>query len=202
MPAPVYLEGGDALVIGNGALLVGMGERTRPATVEMLADRLFSAGVGREVIAVEIPPQRATMHLDTVLTMVDHDTFTIFPELRGALRSYRITPGPAGLSITQQDDLFEAIARALDLPKIRLIETGGGTGSRPSASNGTTATTSWPSPREWWWPTSETSTPTPSSVARASRSSPSRGRSSAGGGAGRAACRARSSVTPSPGTAE
>lgn len=125
VPAPVFLEGGDALVIGNGALLVGIGERTKPAAVEMLADRLFSAGAAREVIAVSIPARRATMHLDTVLTMVDRDAFTIYPELRGALRAYRLAPGPTGLAITQQDDLFEAVARALDVPRIRLFETGG-----------------------------------------------------------------------------
>jgi len=125
LPAPAFLEGGDILVIGSGAVLVGMGERTRPAAVEMLADRLFAAAVAREVLAVEIPAQRSTMHLDTVLTMVDGDAFTIYPELRGALRTYRITPGPTGLSITDQYDLFDAIGRALDLPRIRLIDTGG-----------------------------------------------------------------------------
>ena len=38
------LEGGDILVIGNGCVLIGMGERTRPAAVERLARRLFAAG--------------------------------------------------------------------------------------------------------------------------------------------------------------
>jgi arginine deiminase len=125
VPAPVFLEGGDALVIGNEALLVGMGERTRPATVEMLADRLFVAGAVREVIAAELPLQRSSMHLDTVLTMVDRDAFTIYPDLRRALTAYTVKPGPNGLSIERQDDLFGAIARALDLPKVRLFETGG-----------------------------------------------------------------------------
>jgi arginine deiminase len=125
VPAPVYLEGGDTLVIGNGALVVGMGERTRPATVEMLANRLFTAGAATEVIAVELPPHRSSMHLDTVLTMVDRDAFTVYPELRSALRAYRITPGSAGLTIEPQEDLFDAIARALDLKTVRLFETGG-----------------------------------------------------------------------------
>jgi arginine deiminase len=121
----VYLEGGDVLVIGNGAVLIGMGERSRPASVETLAERLFAAEAAREVIAVELPQQRSSMHLDTVLTMVDRDAFTIFPELRVALRPYRITPGPNGLAIEQQDDLFETIRRALDLDRLRLFETGG-----------------------------------------------------------------------------
>jgi len=44
---PAQWEGGDVLVIGNGCVLVGMGERTRPAGVERLARRLFEAGAAR-----------------------------------------------------------------------------------------------------------------------------------------------------------
>jgi arginine deiminase len=125
VPAPVFMEGGDTLVIGNGALLIGMGERTKPATVEMLADRLFAAGAAKEVIGVELPPKRSSMHLDTVLTMVDRDAFTIYPELRDALTPWSVRPGPNGLSIEKQDDLFDTIVRALELPEVRLFETGG-----------------------------------------------------------------------------
>jgi arginine deiminase len=123
--APLCLEGGDILVIGNGAVLVGMGERTRPASVEILAERLFEGEAASEVIAVELPSQRSSMHLDTILTMVDRDAFTIYPELRGALRAFRITPGLDGITIEPQEDLFDSIARALDLKSVRLFETGG-----------------------------------------------------------------------------
>ena len=41
MPGAARLEGGDVLVLGRGAVLVGMGERTRPGAVEALAQRLF-----------------------------------------------------------------------------------------------------------------------------------------------------------------
>ncbi|HEX7128176.1 MAG TPA: arginine deiminase [Thermodesulfobacteriota bacterium] len=125
LAAPMQLEGGDVLVIGNGTVLVGMGERTRPAAVELLAARLFSAGAARALLAVELPRERSTMHLDTVLTMVDRDMFTVYPELRGRLGTWRITPGPRGLAVTAEDDLFAAVARALDLPRVRVIETGG-----------------------------------------------------------------------------
>ena len=63
-----------------------MGERTHPAAVELLARRLFAAGAATRVIAVLLPAQRSAMHLDTVMTMVDRDAFTIYPELRGAGR--------------------------------------------------------------------------------------------------------------------
>jgi arginine deiminase len=124
-PLPPHLEGGDILVIGNGAVLVGMGERTTPVAVELLAERLFAAEAAREVIAVSLPAQRSSMHLDTVLTMIDRDAFTIYPELRDELVPYVLRAGRSGLTIDRRDDLFEEIARALDLSAIRLIETGG-----------------------------------------------------------------------------
>ena len=89
---PARLEGGDVLVIGNGCVLVGMGERTRPAGVERLAQALFEAGSARQVIAVDMPAQRSTMHLDTVMTMVDRDAFTIYPDVRRSLVGYSLRP--------------------------------------------------------------------------------------------------------------
>jgi arginine deiminase len=122
---PVQLEGGDLLVIGNGCVLIGMGERTRPAGVELLARRLFEGGAAERLIAVSIPEQRSSMHLDTLLTMVDRDAFTIYPELRAGPVAYSLTPGPTGLRVEREHDLFDAIARALELPALRLFETGG-----------------------------------------------------------------------------
>ena len=87
------LEGGDVLVIGRGAVLVGMGERTRPGAVELLAERLFAAGAAERVIAVAMPAQRSTMHLDTVMTQVDADAFTIYPGVRDELTGYTLRPG-------------------------------------------------------------------------------------------------------------
>jgi len=94
--------------------------------VEILATRLFRAGAATQVIAVEIPAQRSSMHLDTVLTQLDVDAFTVFPDVRDAMTTYVVTPGATGgLSVAEEDDLFVAIARALDVPTIRQFETGG-----------------------------------------------------------------------------
>ena len=119
------LEGGDVVVIGNGSVLVGMGERTRPSGVERLADVLFKGGSVRQVIAVDMPAQRSTMHLDTVMTMVDRDAFTIYPDVRKSLVGYSLRPSVSGVTAEREVDLFAAIARALDVPALRLFETGG-----------------------------------------------------------------------------
>jgi arginine deiminase len=123
--SPAMLEGGDVLVIGNGCVLIGMGERTRPSAVEELAQGLFTAGAARKVIAVVLPKRRSAMHLDTVMTMVDWDAFTIYPELRESLSGYVITPDGEGLAVHQAVNVFDAISAALDLDRLRLIETGG-----------------------------------------------------------------------------
>lgn len=125
LDAPLQLEGGDILVIGNRSVIVGLGERSRPAAVESLADRLFAAGAARQVIAVPLPAQRSTMHLDTVLTMIDHDAFTVYPGLHGSLAAYSLRPGRHGVTVEREDDLFKVVARALELPSLRLFETGG-----------------------------------------------------------------------------
>jgi arginine deiminase len=123
---PASVEGGDVLVIGNGAVMVGMGERTEPQTVEVLARRLFSAGAAAQVIAVELPRRRAFMHLDTVLTMVDHDCFVAYPEVADSLRAWVLRPQDDGsVDVRPSGRLFDAVATALDLPSVRVIPTGG-----------------------------------------------------------------------------
>jgi arginine deiminase len=125
LAGPARLEGGDVLVLGNGAVMIGMGERTRPGAVELLASRLFASGQVERVIAVAMPAARWAMHLDTVMTMVDRDAFTIYPGVRGALRAYTLTDSLRGPSVREHDDVFDAVAEALELPGVRLFETGG-----------------------------------------------------------------------------
>ncbi|WP_031508865.1 arginine deiminase [Streptomyces megasporus] len=121
---PSTIEGGDVLVIGNGAVLIGMSERTTPQAVETLARGLFSAGSARTIVALDMPKRRALMHLDTVMTMVDGDTFTQYAGL-GMLRSYTIEPGAseAELKVTDHppEHMHRAIAAALGLDGIRVL---------------------------------------------------------------------------------
>jgi arginine deiminase len=121
---PSTIEGGDVLVIGNGAVLIGMSERTTPQAVEMLAQGLFTAGSARCIVALDMPKRRAFMHLDTVLTMIDGDTFTKYAGL-GMLRSYTIEPGAGerDLKVTDHppEHMHRAIATALGLDDVRVL---------------------------------------------------------------------------------
>ena len=117
------VEGGDVLVLGGGAVLVGMSERTTPQGVERLATRLFAAGSADRVVALNLPSARVFMHLDTVMTMVDERSFIKYEGL-GMLPSYTVTPGPGGgLEIADHppERMHEAISDALGLDGVRIL---------------------------------------------------------------------------------
>jgi arginine deiminase len=121
---PASIEGGDVLVLGNGAVLVGMSERTTPQAVEILADRLFRAGAADRIVAVDMPKARAFMHLDTVLTMADYGVFVKYAGM-GMLPSYTVEPGSGQheLKVTDHppEDMHSAIAAALGLGQITVL---------------------------------------------------------------------------------
>ncbi len=122
---PATCEGGDVTVIGNGAVMVGMGERTSPQGVERLAQEWFARSDGQvdTVIAVELPKSRSFMHLDTVMTMIDRDAFVVYPYLPDDLRSFTITPDttPDGLYVEENDDLWSAVRKALGVDDLRVL---------------------------------------------------------------------------------
>jgi arginine deiminase len=117
-------EGGDMLVLGRGAVLIGMSERTTAQGIERLARRLFATGAAQRIVALDMPKARAYMHLDTVMTMVDEQTFTKYAGL-GMLRSYTITPGAneKELDIVAHpaEQMHDVLAAALGLDSIRVL---------------------------------------------------------------------------------
>ena len=121
---PASVEGGDVHVLGNGAVLIGMGERTTPMAAEILARALFASGQASTVIAAEIPSSRAMMHLDTVMTMIDRATFVLYPYLDRHLRSWTMTPGDGGgISISRNRSLWDALALALGVDNVTVLST-------------------------------------------------------------------------------
>jgi arginine deiminase len=122
---PATVEGGDVMVLGNGAVMIGMGERTTPQGVEMIARRLFERALAEIVIVVELPKSRAFMHLDTALTMVDRDAFSVYPYLPADLRSFSLLPHGHGgdYKVEQNRDLFSVVAAVLGLERVRVLRT-------------------------------------------------------------------------------
>jgi arginine deiminase len=121
---PASVEGGDVHVLGHGAVLIGMGERTTSMAVEILARALFGSGQAGTVIAVELPQSHAMMHLDTVMTMIDRDTFVLYPYIDPHLRSWTLTAGTDGqLRVSRNRDLWATLAHALGVGKITVLTT-------------------------------------------------------------------------------
>ena len=128
---PATVEGGDIHVLGNGALMVGMSERTTAMGVENLARGIFSRGGATKIIAIELPHSRAMMHLDTVMTMIDRDTFVMYPYLDTKLRSWTVLPAtaatdpdePQELEVVENADLFDTIGQTLGLAKVNVLKT-------------------------------------------------------------------------------
>ena len=125
------MEGGDELVLSGTTMAIGISERTTAEAIEKMATELFAHSDFTKVIAIEIPKSHAFMHLDTVFTMIDHDTFTIHPEIRdsgGKLNMY-ILEQEAGSDfprITKETDLEHVLRTALSLDHVTLLECGAG----------------------------------------------------------------------------
>jgi len=119
------LEGGDVHVIGHGAVLIGMGERTTASAVELVAQRLFESGEATRVVAIELPHSHAFMHLDTVMSMVDVGTFILYPYFDRHLRSWTIQPSDeqGHLAVTRNHSLWDTLAEILDVDEVKVLTT-------------------------------------------------------------------------------
>ncbi len=121
------LEGGDVMPIGHGTVLIGMSERTQARMIEQVAAALFSKNLAERIIVAQMSRDRAHMHLDTVFTMLDQDTVTIFPDVVKRMQTYRITPGDERslFTVTKEESFIGAVGDALEVDHLEVIPTGG-----------------------------------------------------------------------------
>jgi arginine deiminase len=131
-----HVEGGDVLLLAPGVVAVGVGERTTPAGAERLARQLFGAGLASTVLAVPIAQERATMHLDTVCTMVDRDKIVMYPNVADSLTAYAVTVADRTgdgdstegtdlvLRVADAEPFLVAAAKAMSIDTLHQIDTG------------------------------------------------------------------------------
>jgi arginine deiminase len=123
------LEGGDVMPIGNGVVLIGMGERSSRQAIGQLALNLFKHNAVERVIVAGLPKSRAAMHLDTVFSFCDRDLVTVFPEVVSQIVAFSLRPDeskPGGIDVRREESSFlDTVAAALKLPALRIVETGG-----------------------------------------------------------------------------
>lgn len=119
----VTIEGGDLLVVREDLALIGYSERTSVAGIDRLMRSIASQGPISNFIVVEIPKTRATIHLDMIFTMVDHDKCVVFPPLiTGSNRSRAFhcafNGGPQARIAEHRDVLGALSSLGIDLQPI------------------------------------------------------------------------------------
>lgn len=122
------IEGGDILVLSDKVILIGISERTDVLAIETFANTLLASDEPFDtILALNIPNKRAFMHLDTVFTMLDRNSFTIHNEIRGTLKIYAIKKQGDKLVYSEESgSLKEVLQKHLEVDCIRLIKCGGG----------------------------------------------------------------------------
>lgn len=120
----VTLEGGDVMPVGEGLVILGMGERSSLPAISLVARALFDAGAAEQVIVATLPRLRAAMHLDTVFTWCSQDTVAAFTPITDEVVPLVLRPdsvAPGGLDLRRAPGGFvEAVGQALGRP-LRVI---------------------------------------------------------------------------------
>jgi arginine deiminase len=121
------MEGGDMMAVGDGVVLVGMGERSTGRAVSILAKNLFAAGAARLVIGAQMPRERAAMHLDTVFTFCDRNVVTLYEPVVSQIVPILFRPGgEAGVQAELSERRFlDEVKDALGLAELKVVPTGG-----------------------------------------------------------------------------
>ncbi|WP_270731170.1 arginine deiminase [Shimia sp. Alg240-R146] len=117
------VEGGDVMPIGNGTVLIGMGERTTRQAFSQVAQALLEKGGAERVVACLMPKSRAAMHLDTVFSCLDVDKVTAFHEVCSEIQCFSAYKD--GRVVKEKGDLFDVYKDAMGLDKLQVIGTGG-----------------------------------------------------------------------------
>lgn len=122
------IEGGDILVLSKDVVAIGISQRTTPVAIEKISKRLlFDENGVKTVLAMVIPNNRAFMHLDTVLTMVDKNLFTLHPEIEKTLEIYSLKLDGEKIKVTKEStDIDVVLKKYLEIGKISFIREGKG----------------------------------------------------------------------------
>ena len=91
--------------------------RTTPAGVERLARQCFQGRLAHTVLAVPIAQERATMHLDTICTLVDTDKMVVYPNVADSCWSRSPSRRPAMPEV--DGDLVLEVGEARAVPARR-----------------------------------------------------------------------------------
>jgi arginine deiminase len=128
------LDCGDLLLLGPGVVAVGVGPASTPAGAELLARHLLAAKAATCVLVVPMTrcgtaPHLYASHLDTsrldtICTVVDHGVVLMAPALAFTMTALTINMRDDELRVSSPRPFLEAAARALEIDRVRVVETG------------------------------------------------------------------------------
>lgn len=86
------IEGGDVFVYNKTTLVIGVSERTKMVTIKELAKNILKNKecTFKKIYAINVPKMPNLMHLDTWLTMLDHNKFLYSPNMLSVLKIWEI----------------------------------------------------------------------------------------------------------------
>jgi len=118
------LEGGDIIVLGSQHIVIGLSQRTNATAVEIMTRNLLLREPNCCVTVVEVPKTRSTMHLDTVFSMINKNTFCYFTEALKNVLAWNITTSPEhnNLIITPIKNFIYYIADCYGIESTQFIE--------------------------------------------------------------------------------
>ena len=122
------LEGGDELVLSKEVLAFGISQRTDSEAVLKSAENILSGGdTFKVMLMLEIPKERAFMHLDTVFTMLDFDKFTVHEEIEKEMKIRSVTYDSykKEVVVVDEKDNLESILSKYLKRDVTLIRCGG-----------------------------------------------------------------------------
>jgi arginine deiminase len=122
------LEGGDELVLSKEVLAFGISQRTDSEAVLKSAENILSGGdTFKVMLMLEIPKERAFMHLDTVFTMLDFDKFTVHEEIEKEMKIRSVTYDSykKEVVVVDEEDNLESILSKYLKRDVTLIRCGG-----------------------------------------------------------------------------
>ncbi len=119
------IEGGDVIVASEKLVLIGMSERTSFNALMHAAGELLESGY-EYILAVDIPKQRSSMHLDTIFTFASDDECIVFPPaiLERTHNISLLTKQDGSIKSTPMPSLQEALNDLLE-KEITFIKCGG-----------------------------------------------------------------------------
>jgi arginine deiminase len=73
------LEGGDVHPLRRDLMMIGFSERSSPAAIDHLTEKLFAETDAEHVIVVVMPRENTAIHLDMIFTQVDRELAVLYP---------------------------------------------------------------------------------------------------------------------------